>query len=130
MVEAAVDRSKRVLKNSRAGCGSSNALGAIVRFDQLALALKPSRRLTLVQAVDAHRQLGSYIHEQVFPADEGDRVEAKTLMQDHRAWCTKKGLTPIALAEFLDEIEKLLSSSANSGLRSKSETTGACIASG
>src|SRR5262249_2689820 len=48
-----------------------------------------------------------YVHDQVFPAGEGDRVELKTMMQDYRAWCTKKGLTPIALAKFLDEIEKL-----------------------
>jgi hypothetical protein len=44
------------------------------------------------------KSVKSYVREQVFPADEGDRVEVKTLMQDYRAWCTNKGLTPIALS--------------------------------
>jgi len=31
----------------------------------------------------------------------------KTLMQGYRAWCAKRGLLPLALSDFLDEIEKI-----------------------
>jgi hypothetical protein len=31
----------------------------------------------------------------------------KALMQDYRAWCTQRDLSPLALREFLDEIEKI-----------------------
>jgi hypothetical protein len=73
-----------------------------VTVEKVARMAKPRGRIGTTA-----KSVKSYVHEQVFPADEGDRVEVKTLMQDYRAWCTRKGLMPIALAEFLDEIEKL-----------------------
>jgi hypothetical protein len=50
----------------------------------------------------------TFIRDQVFPAD-GSRVEMKALMRDYRAWCTEKGIAPIALTGFLDEIERVCS---------------------
>jgi hypothetical protein len=50
----------------------------------------------------------SFIRDQVFP-DDGGRVEMKALMRDYRAWCTDKGIAPIELSGFLDEIEKACS---------------------
>ena len=34
-------------------------------------------------------------------------MEMKALMRDYRAWCAQKGITPMDLSRFLDEIEKL-----------------------
>jgi hypothetical protein len=50
----------------------------------------------------------SFIRDQVFP-DDGGRVEMKVLMRDYRAWCTEKGIAPIELSGFLDEIERVCS---------------------
>jgi hypothetical protein len=50
----------------------------------------------------------SFIRDQVFPAD-GGRIEMKALMRDYRAWCTEKGIVPIELSGFLDEIERVCS---------------------
>ena len=37
----------------------------------------------------------------------GEQVEMKALARDYRAWCSEKGLAPLELGAFLDEIEKL-----------------------
>jgi hypothetical protein len=50
----------------------------------------------------------SFIRDQLFP-DDGGRVEMKALMRDYRAWCTEKGIAPIELSNFLDEIERVCS---------------------
>ena len=43
----------------------------------------------------------------LFPADAVDRVDVKSLMHTYRGWCAEKGLAPVDLNAFLDEIEKL-----------------------
>jgi hypothetical protein len=50
--------------------------------------------------------VGRFIQDQVFPA-EGERTEIKTLMQGYRVWCSKQGLSPIGLTEFLGKLEVL-----------------------
>src|SRR5262249_62203706 len=37
----------------------------------------------------------------------GERTEIKSVMQEYRAWCAQRGLTPMELGELLDEIEKV-----------------------
>ena len=37
----------------------------------------------------------------------GEQVEMKAMAGDYRAWCSEKGLAPLKLGAFLDEIEKL-----------------------
>ncbi len=49
----------------------------------------------------------SFIRAHLFPAGAGDRVDVKHLMHTYRAWCAEKGLAPVDLSAFLDEIEKL-----------------------
>jgi hypothetical protein len=61
----------------------------------------------IARSAASAKSVKSYVRDRIFPADEGARIELKTVMHDYRAWCTKKGLAPIALAEFLDEIEKV-----------------------
>lgn len=38
------------------------------------------------------------------PAD-GERVEMKILLQDYRSWCVDRGVQPVALGAFLEDIE-------------------------
>jgi hypothetical protein len=57
---------------------------------------------------NASSSVKSFIRDQVFPAD-GNRVDMKTLMCDYRAWCVQKGVAPIELTRFLDEIERVCS---------------------
>ena len=42
-----------------------------------------------------------------FQADDEERVDIKSLMHTYRGWCAEKGLAPVDLNAFLDEIEKL-----------------------
>jgi hypothetical protein len=71
--------------------------------------LRAARRKTRLNASkNPASSVKSFIRDQVFPGD-GGRVEMKTLMRDYRAWCTGKGIAPIELRDFLDEIEKVCS---------------------
>jgi hypothetical protein len=47
--------------------------------------------------------------DHLFPADDGERVDIKALMQTYRAWCADKRAAPVDLNAFLDEIEQLCS---------------------
>jgi hypothetical protein len=69
----------------------------------LTLALKSRLR---PMSATAKGSVESFMRDQVFTA-EGEQTEIKTLMQGYRAWRTKHGLTPIALTEFLDKIERI-----------------------
>jgi hypothetical protein len=73
-----------------------------VTIEKVARLAKPCRRIAATA-----KSVSSYVRDRVFAAADGDRIELKAVMQDYRAWCTKKGLAPIALTEFLDEIERL-----------------------
>jgi hypothetical protein len=70
--------------------------------------LRGTRRKTRSNAKKDFASVKSFIRDQVFPAD-GNRVEMKALMHDYRVWCTQKGVAPIGLNEFLDEIENVCS---------------------
>ena len=48
-----------------------------------------------------------FFRAHLFPADADDRVDVKSLMHTYRGWCAEKGLAPVDLNAFLDEIEKL-----------------------
>ena len=43
----------------------------------------------------------------LFPADGEQGVDIKSLMHTYRSWCAERGLAPVDLNAFLDEIEKL-----------------------
>jgi len=49
----------------------------------------------------------SFVRDHLFPAEEGDRVDLKSLLHTYRAWCTEKGEPPVEFNAFLDEIEGL-----------------------
>jgi hypothetical protein len=71
--------------------------------------LRAARRKTRTNASkDSGSSVKGFIRDQVFP-DDGGRVEMKALMCDYRAWCAKKGVAPIELSGFLDEIERVCS---------------------
>ena len=55
----------------------------------------------------------------------GEQVEMKALARDYRAWCSEKGLAPLELGAFLDEIR---SSAEGLALKSRSATISACTA--
>lgn len=62
---------------------------------------RPSR-----QARSTKGSVKAFFHERVSPAD-GDRVEMKTLLGEYRAWCANRQAEPLALANFLEEIDKV-----------------------
>ena len=68
-----------------------------------------------------------FFRAHLFPADAVDRVDVKSLMHTYRGWCGEKGLAPVDLNVFLDEIEKLCGKSAS---KSRSARIGASIALG
>jgi hypothetical protein len=49
----------------------------------------------------------AFVRDHLFPADDGERVDVKAMMQTYRAWCAEKSTAPVDLDEFLDEIEQL-----------------------
>src|SRR5262245_58043098 len=49
------------------------------------------------------------LREHLFPADDAERIDVKSLVAAYRSWCTAKGITPIELNGLLDEIEHLCS---------------------
>ncbi len=49
----------------------------------------------------------SFVRDHLFPADDGERVDIKSLIHTYRRWCAKKDLAPVDLDGFLDEIEQL-----------------------
>lgn len=46
----------------------------------------------------------AFIHDRVSPAD-GERVEVKALLKAYRVWCSSRGVQPVALAAFLEDID-------------------------
>jgi hypothetical protein len=48
-----------------------------------------------------------FVRDHLFPADDDERVEIKSLIDAYRDWCSEKGASPIELDGFLDEIEQL-----------------------
>jgi len=49
----------------------------------------------------------SFVRDHLFPADDGERVDIKALMHTYRKWCAEKGIAPVELNGFLDEVEQL-----------------------
>jgi len=49
----------------------------------------------------------AFVRDHLFPADDGERVDIKSLVHTYRSWCAEKGLVPVDLDGFLDEIERL-----------------------
>jgi hypothetical protein len=48
-----------------------------------------------------------FVRDHLFPAGDTERVDVKSLVHTYRTWCTRRGLAPIDLNSFLDEIEGL-----------------------
>jgi hypothetical protein len=83
------------------------ALPVTKELPQLRAARRKARPRN-AQTNSASSSVKRFIRDQVFP-DDGGRVEMKALMRDYRAWCTEKGIAPIELSSFLDEIERVCS---------------------
>jgi hypothetical protein len=74
-----------------------------------AAAVLPAPRKPRAKAPGAS-QAGSvkgFFRDYIFPAEDGERVDIKTMVDTYRGWCAGKGLTPVNLDAFLDEVERL-----------------------
>jgi hypothetical protein len=49
----------------------------------------------------------AFFGDYIFPAEDGERVDIKTMVDTYRGWCAGKGLAPVHLEAFLDEIDRL-----------------------
>src|SRR5262249_4358164 len=67
---------------------------------------RPRHKASSVNPKTTVGSVKAFVLDSVFPGD-GECTEMKTLMQGYRAWCAKRGLLPLALSDFLDEIEKI-----------------------
>jgi hypothetical protein len=69
----------------------------------------PQPRKARTKAPSAN-QVGSvkgFFRDYVFPAEDGERVDIKTMVDTYRGWCAGKGLAPVKLDTFLDQVEHL-----------------------
>jgi hypothetical protein len=73
-------------------------------------ALPPPRK-SRAKASDTNKtgSVKLFIKEHLFPADDDERVDLKSLVQAYRDWCAEKGLVPVDFDTILDEIEQLCS---------------------
>jgi hypothetical protein len=79
---------------------------ARVQIEAKPTTLSPARKATSSSQKARLGSIKRFVLERLFPG-EGERTDMKAMMQDYRAWCSQHGLSPLALREFLDEIEKI-----------------------
>jgi len=73
----------------------------------LAVLPPPRKAKTSKPRKGSSSSVKTFVRDHLFPADDGERVDIKALMQTYRAWCAEKGFAPVDLDGFLDEIEGL-----------------------
>jgi hypothetical protein len=72
-----------------------------------AAALPPPRKARAKAASTKAGSVKGFFRNYIFPAEDGERVDIKTMVDTYRGWCAGQGLTPVKLDAFLDEIERL-----------------------
>ena len=96
-----------VERQASAAVGPDQALEPVTIAPAVAALPAPARATRKTPKTNAGGNVKTFVRDHLFPADEGERVDLKSLVHTYRAWCSDKGFAPIDLDGFLDEIEQL-----------------------
>jgi hypothetical protein len=96
----------RVVDREARGSDDDVGLGPDIPQLPKPLTPRPRRKAATASSKTKVGSVKAFVLDSVFPG-EGECTEMKTLIQGYRAWCTKHDHSPLALREFLDEIEKI-----------------------